>query len=1104
MARQSDINDLTKEKVITAIFLYEYEESDESGTNIMPITERHIVNIHLQFKSGVPQIGQLSKPNTVLPGSTVGMKVPEVTTGAFEVLSSGWEVFANKEDAAAHKNGTPFVNNNTPVYWYQDDYQIAYYTKTYLGKTYSNYVPLSVGNYHDIANVMADTNNHMFIDHPDAQKYNRGPKIYLDNRNTTGVNTDKSELDMLKDLFDLSLYPKYDEHGEVLPAINGHNRLDEKQIGAAKNLEFFLQDDLAPKAYTTWQPIGTASQCFEGTLHGDGYTISGLNHSLFENLCGEVYNLGVTGTFTEAGIVNTGSGYVENCWVKSDATTVDGSVKAVFGNPTDTKGTQLVNCYYPETNAYSETEHARGNARKKPLKAFYNGEVTYDLNGFYLNKRYYDHSDATGYAYSYLDTKELDADNKPMVKDEQYAVTDHFDYKYISERYSNVDFTFAGGTVPTTDDIRLVVDTENNRSYYSPLWPDDYLFFGQRLTYGYVDGRPHQETPSYIHKSGGRLQTDRTNSNRVFRAPAYYQNSVMHMVHYNPYAIFADHKKGDDTQLIHHNMTAVDFTGSNGDVDGGYKEGVQSSGLFFPPMLDNDGLEGLQNIGLTKNWLVYTPDAVSGNATAGESKTNSVVLDYLKEYALSTNITNATYRSVAAQDKEHQIIHGHAVVKTGANSFTSPADRDHYLVDKQDFNAPIEYNIAKGHYMWYQRTPDTYVDRTKGWEGISLPFSVELVATNQKGEITHFYGGSRSSYNETGTKYGHEYWLREFKGKVKVSTDPEVYNGDFGYPTTQPDWAVGVDKSYTNTFLWNYYYREASAARPDKNTDIYQQDYYKEPRTYVDYAYAAAAKPYIIGFPGTTYYEFDLSGGWKASNSHSEIDELGQQTITFASHESTDSQPVTIAVSDTEMVDAAVTYDGYTFRPNYLTKEVAAGAYVLNSNTYTAVANGTTLTSGKTYYTSDAGAGQFTSAGTEVADGTNYFELTAAAGSSYDVTATATAGVPFRPYFTKASSGVKGNNQGGAKHITFNRLDSQLGNDEEQTQPSDRLDGELIIKGKRGRIIVTSAYNSNVTVHIVNAAGALIRTFTLAPGETVETNVAAGVYIVNKTKISIR
>ena len=43
---------------------------------------------------------------------------------------------------------------------------------------------------------------------------------------------------------------------------------------------------------------------------------------------------------------------------------------------------------------------------------------------------------------------------------------------------------------------------------------------------------------------------------------------------------------------------------------------------------------------------------------------------------------------------------------------------------------------------------------------------------------------------------------------------------------------------------------------------------------------------------------------------------------------------------------------------------------------YTAVEDGTTLTDGKTYYTSSTGSGEFTADGTEVANGTNYFELT--------------------------------------------------------------------------------------------------------------------------------
>lgn len=53
------------------------------------------------------------------------------------------------------------------------------------------------------------------------------------------------------------------------------------------------------------------------------------------------------------------------------------------------------------------------------------------------------------------------------------------------------------------------------------------------------------------------------------------------------------------------------------------------------------------------------------------------------------------------------------------------------------------------------------------------------------------------------------------------------------------------------------------------------------------------------------------------------------------------------------------------------------------ADVYTAVANGTTLTKDKKYYTSNAGAGEFISNGTEVSDGTNYFEKTAGSPAVY-------------------------------------------------------------------------------------------------------------------------
>lgn len=60
---------------------------------------------------------------------------------------------------------------------------------------------------------------------------------------------------------------------------------------------------------------------------------------------------------------------------------------------------------------------------------------------------------------------------------------------------------------------------------------------------------------------------------------------------------------------------------------------------------------------------------------------------------------------------------------------------------------------------------------------------------------------------------------------------------------------------------------------------------------------------------------------------------------------------------------------GTTYAIEYLVSNAVTAVY-------TAVENGTTLTSGNTYYTSNAGAGEFVSNGEEVANGTNYFTLT--------------------------------------------------------------------------------------------------------------------------------
>lgn len=89
--------------------------------------------------------------------------------------------------------------------------------------------------------------------------------------------------------------------------------------------------------------------------------------------------------------------------------------------------------------------------------------------------------------------------------------------------------------------------------------------------------------------------------------------------------------------------------------------------------------------------------------------------------------------------------------------------------------------------------------------------------------------------------------------------------------------------------------------------------------------------------------------------------------------------------------------------------KIYAAEYITTARpaAYTAVAATTTLTAGKTYYTANDGTGAFTADGSEVADGTNYFEMTTkpiAAKKSYKVIKTTGAASANNYYFTTSGT----------------------------------------------------------------------------------------------------
>ena len=120
-------------------------------------------------------------------------------------------------------------------------------------------------------------------------------------------------------------------------------------------------------------------------------------------------------------------------------------------------------------------------------------------------------------------------------------------------------------------------------------------------------------------------------------------------------------------------------------------------------------------------------------------------------------------------------------------------------------------------------------------------------------------------------------------------------------------------------------------------------------------------------------------------------------------------------------------------------------------------------------------------------------------GSSFEVLSTESTSVPFRPYFTMSGSQpVKG-----TRSIVFGYPNTEFGSDEEPDQGNAAGEG-LIVSAKHKHIYVTSAYNNEVEVVIVNTAGAVVNSFSLQPGETMETTVASGIYMVNKIKIAVK
>ena len=1030
VTRSANIRELLKDRYITLIYQYTYDEPDASGLKYDTRVEKHIVNLKVEFEAGTPTIGKIKEPELVLPLETVGFDAPYVEEGAFPVLGGGWTIFPDETSAKAHREGRgrAYKQGAEEMFWYQDKYYVAYYALTDLGKTYSDPVPVHVANYQRLEDVL-ERDDHMYISHPDVK---RNPKIYIDSHE---VADGKNELDYLPELFQMSL-----NGGLNLPTSGANTVVDN-----LKNLEFFIQSDI-DQTGKTWTPVGNETDgCFMGNLHGNGYTLSGMSASLFGKLCGNVYNLGVTGTFTAGGIANTGEGRVENCWVSTTGTP---NGKAVYAEPD--ADAHVINSYYLEKDM-TKKAFTDGLATPRSEGDFVNGLVAYDLNRFYLEARYrrnnakaegtvenvmYNRlSDGTIETHVVKDV--IEGEEVDVIENVPYTVKYPADYAwhlgatsatisnkygYVEKYYEDGDFRYAQGLKPTTNDLRY------SNGIFAPIYPDDYIIFGQKLSYGLYD-YAHDTYPRAAVKEvtelgadgnvdnskNGLLTDDKETTNRIYRAPAYYMDGTLgKSVVFNMTAAFADKYQNKD---VHHNLTAIDFTGGNNDVDGGYTD-------KYLPLLDFLRIDDIKTSGLTKNLLAYTP--------ASDTETTKVITDYFNDP--DVKFTDAKYNTIAVQETSG--IHGHVVQKEGK---TYIAHTSHFFVDKENFNAPIAYTIDTDHNAWYQRTPNNetvggkYANGTSGWETICLPFTADLVTTQTKGEITHFYGDSN---------YGHEYWLREFSGVNNTEVD-NVLEVTFARPA-----AGSNDITVGNTYLYDHYYSDSEFN--DKNgDDYYKYSGYEDARKYSDYPYYNAETPYLIGFPDATYYEFDLSGQFVPQNTVNSIVALPAQVMTFVSN--TRGGGTSIAASD-EMVKEDGRYQtvgGYVLT-GYLQKdEIPANDYVLN-----------------------------------------------AAGSSFDKIDVAQEAVPFRSYFNKAKS----SDAKETRRLVIGH-DSDSKGEFDADKKAD-LEHTIRIYVQDRNLVVESSYETDLNIYYVS--GQFIKRIHVETGTNTYDGFRPGFYLVGKQKVHFK
>ena len=829
------------------------------------------------------------------------------------------------------------------------------------------------------------------------------PRIYIED-----------ETDLLR--FATFINEKKDEFSEVGT---------KNDFGA--NMQFVMQDNVT---------VGSdyvAPDNFKGTFHGDGHAIMGIanNASLLKAIdaSANIHNLGLV------------SGRIV-------------SASSSANNPS-------LHCCYEY--GYNTVYRIDGTAFTGYAKEDWRyGKVAYDLNQYYLHKRYVD---GTGSLENTQDYVEKYYENGDYLYS-GYSFDNHYEGSEFIRNSFIPNYGYAATTHDTShpiDESRAVVDEEGNVTY-RPLMNEnlieggkpknDYFFFGQILnadTKNCVEGIANLTVPAAIAKdeesNAFRLYEDM--KNRVYRAGGYYGSKNNNGFYYN-----------SDAYVHDNGITAIDFYGYNGlnytdatNIGGNISRAAGTGMDFYYPVSDYGMNDISLDNGVTRNLLLYARSA---------SDLNGVLATF--KYSDTYGETPATPESNIRAHVINQAVTPtteflHLVERTVDNKNSEGGD-----CFNNDFNCPIAFVVSNR--AWYTRVPRYYAaNKNDAWEGISLPFSVNRVEASFNGEISHFYGetdaNAANATEANTTNVGHEYWLRGLTASTPAA-DSQPIKATFTRP--------GAELFTGGTLTGDYRYFNSHFA--DIYGDIYEDNnfsIYRAARDFSGYYFQQAYVPYIVSFPGATFKEFDLSGDFNQSLS------LGEHGVWDAD---TDAHGFSFREVATKPQNVTFSWYGNNPKVSNLNIENANLIGVTDDSAVSTTAGVVTHRGAFSAQNDDDTYGIDDS-------GTSF------SGYERDI-------LPFRTYMTITGSSSPGKAFAKPESIL---IYEDTGIEELPQNDEDENDG-LRIYAKNRKIYVESP--AALSLSLYTATGQLVRIFNVVPGTNTYSGFANGIYIVGKKKLSIK